>query len=128
MSNELSPQRGNVPTNWVSRAPRPTASRLTPTGRAMVRSDKHTEIEAREDYNAARLMMHRTQLRTVIEKAEAQSRAELTQDALLHSQAVDTLVTALSAGKPALELILRGIQEAHSIGEQQRIIRRGLGL
>jgi hypothetical protein len=127
MSNEMSPYRGQLPVTSMPRTNYP-ALHVTRQGRALARSDKHAELQAREDYNQARLAMHRTQLSTIVEKAEAQARAELAQDAALHAVGIDALVTQLSAGKPALELTLRGIQEAHTIGEQQRILRRGLGI
>lgn len=124
MSNELMPYGASS----LPAAARSTAAPLTRQGRAIARQDKSTELQAREDYNRARLAVHRTHLEGIVEKAKNQSRAELAEDVMLHARAVDDLVTSLSAGKPALELSLREIQAAYMTGETQRIIRRGIGI
>lgn len=124
MSNELTPYGApNLPD-----APRTTATPFTRHGRAVARHDRETELQARQDFNDARLAVHRTHLDTIVEKARNQARAELVEDTVLHARAVDDLVTQLSAGKPALELSLREIQQAWTVAETQRIIRRGMGI
>lgn len=127
MSSELSPYSGSKPPVLP-----PTARTMTVPwtrqGRAMTRSDKATELEARQDFNQARLAVHRAHLNAIVEKAEAHARAELTEDVLLHVRTVDDVVTHLAAGKPGLELILRDIQASHATGESQRILRRGMGI
>ncbi|RDH76327.1 hypothetical protein DVS77_21470 [Mycolicibacterium moriokaense] len=128
MSSDLAPYGNNNPVPKMADAVPSTAFPLSRTGRAISRSDRRAEIQAREDYNDARLAVHRAHLETIVEKARNQSRAELAEDVMLHMRAVDDLVTSLSAGKPALELSLREIQQAYTLGETQRIIRRGIGL
>lgn len=124
MSNELTPYGAPK----LPDAPRTTATPFTREGRAVARQDRETELQARQDFNDARLAVHRTHLNTIVEKAQNQARAELAEDVMLHMRAVDDLVTSLSAGKPALELSLREIQSAFMTGETQRIIRRGMGI
>lgn len=128
MSSELSPYSGG---QLSPSLPRATASPVVPwtrQGRAIARADRATEVQARQDYNDARLAVHQAHLTAVVEKVRNQARAELTQDTLLHVRAIDDLIGTLSAGKPALELALRDIQAAHTSGEMQRILRRGLNL
>jgi hypothetical protein len=125
MSNELSPYGGGRPPVLP---PVRATTPWTAQGRAMARSDKTTELQARQDLNDSRLAVHRAHLEAIVEKARAHARAELTQDAMLHARMIDDLVTALSAGKPALELTLRELQAAHITGETQRIMRRGMGI
>lgn len=126
MSTDLTPYGNRQPA--MPPAARTTAVPWTRQGRAMTRSDKATELQARQDYNDARLAVHRAHLDAIVQKAEAHARAQLTEDAMLHITAIDSLVGQLSANKPALELALREIQAAHTTGEMQRILRRGLGL
>lgn len=128
MSNEVSTYGGQLPANAMPRAATPTSPVWTRQGRAIARQDNTTELQAREDYNQARLAVHRTHLNTIVEKARNQARAELMEDVLLHASAVDSLITTLSSGKPGLELNLRDIQSAYQTGEMQRILRRGIGI
>ncbi|WP_157929185.1 hypothetical protein [Mycobacteroides abscessus] len=124
MSNELTPY--SAPR--LPDAPRTAVAPFTRQGRAVAKLDKSTELQARQDFNDARLAVHRTHLDTIIEKAKNQARAELVEDTLLHARAVDDLATQLSAGKPALEMTLRELQAAWTTGETQRILRRGMSL
>jgi hypothetical protein len=90
-------------------------------GRELDRIDSQAEVQAYKDYSQAKVQVHCAHLTAIVEKAKANARREVTQDIMIHAKTIHSLVSGLSAGDPGLEMVLRGIQEAHTLGEQQRI-------
>lgn len=127
MSSEMMPMGNPSPQAMAGSAPL-SAPVWSKQGREMARVDQRTEIQARHDFNQARLEAHRIQLGKVLETEGNKARAEVTQDVLLHVTAVHKLVGHLHGGDPGLELQLRAIQAAYNTGEETRVMRRGMGL
>ena len=127
MSNELMPTGGATPAPLASAAPM-NGMAWSRQGREMAKMDGRTEMQARSDFNNARLEAHRIQLESVLDKARNDARAGVTQDVMLHVTAVHRLVGQLAGGDPGLELQLREIQAAYQNGESMRIMRRDMNL
>jgi hypothetical protein len=121
-SNRSLPERQRTePTGWVAKRDNRRAEEAK--SRELDRIDSQAEIQAYKDYSQAKVAVHRAHLTTHVEKAKANARREVTQDIMIHAKTIHSLVSGLSAGDPGLEMVLRGIQEAHTLGEQQRIFR-----
>ncbi len=108
-------------------APVPLVMPFTREGREMARNDRQAVVRARADYNQARLQMHRIMLSTMLERAEADQRAQLAEYAMFKVREVDDIANQLcTMNRPALEMTIREIQNAFNCGEVARIIRRGV--
>lgn len=98
----------------------------TREARAMARNDRQSVVRARADYNNSKVQMHRIHLSTLLEKAEADQRADLAQYAMHKVVEVDEVANLLCReDRPALELTIRDIQNSFNTAEAARIIRRG---
>lgn len=127
-----------MPNNELQRASRQMPSAppmpdsvlpMTRESRAIARNDRQTVMQARRDYNEARLDLHRLHLDGVKEAAEIDQNAHLTTYAMQKAVEVDDVARCLSAGRsPNIEMTLREMQAANNAGEVARIIKRGYKL
>lgn len=117
--------------------PQPVAQRMDTMGgeplmlpwtreaRQMARSDRQAVVRARDDFNRARVALHKIHLNTLLERAEADQRAELATYSMHKIREVDDVANLLcTMNRPALELTIREIQSAYNSGEAARVLRR----
>lgn len=97
--------------------------------REIAQSDRRAYVDARNDFNHARVRQHRTELLTRLEAAEADSRAYLASYAMQKCRQVDDIANRLAGmERPGLEMTIREIQAAYQAGEVAKVIRRGMDL
>src|SRR5262245_16979227 len=114
MSNHLSSFDSNIPMTKQPDPPNP----FTKTGRAMMRSDAEAVVQARNDYNAARLVMHRNELNHRVEIRANHQRTEMAADTALNIKDFHEFINGLvTQADPHLEMMLRDLQHAYNMGE-----------
>jgi hypothetical protein len=123
MANELEPMKQQ------RRAELPaTVLPLTKEARQIAQMDRQSVMRARRDFNQARERTHRVELDKMVEKAEADMRAELADYAMYKAREVDDVARHLEGSREALSMTIREYQAAYNAGEVAQIVKRGYQL
>lgn len=128
MSNALTRPVDSRPADMLPPPERPRNAAFSKAGRQIAQSNSQAELQAVEDHNQGRVMLHRIGVNAAVAKAEATARRELVEHAMRNARLVDDAVIYHSGGRVALEMNLRDFQAAHHAGEIAQIIQRGYGV
>jgi len=122
--SDLSQYRGSQLPTATAATTAASVSPLSRAARTMSRMDAAVTLEARKDLNNARLAVHRAHLETFIQKAEADSRADVMQHVMFKVTEVHSIAVAMCAGNDGLAMSLGALEQAYTNGEVIRTIRR----